>query len=233
MSDRIGITSNFYLTDAEVADLVAGGFDAAESVRNFRFFTNAFATSSQGIDVFTTYTPLGLRGNTMISAAFNHTDTQVTDNAKGLLDGRRLAGYAYALPRTRGNVGVKQRLGPVNLFGRVSYYSGWYDYDSGHGAVFTPSGDWPKGSSPAGRSSTSKSVSRLPREQRWPLAAGTSWTPIRRCRRSRGRSASSTASTRRGATAAPTSTCDTPLLRWRSALGGDTLPASAVEATSA
>ena len=74
VSDRIGITSNFYLTDAEVADLVAGGFDAAESVRNFRFFTNAFATSSRGIDIVSTYTPLALRGNIIISAAFNHTD---------------------------------------------------------------------------------------------------------------------------------------------------------------
>ena len=55
VSDRIGSTSNFYLTDAEVADLVSGGFDAAESVRNFRFFTNAFVTSSRGVDVVTTY----------------------------------------------------------------------------------------------------------------------------------------------------------------------------------
>ncbi len=145
VADRIGITSNFYLNDAEVADLVAGGFDAAESVRNFRFFTNAFATSSQGIDVVTTYAPLGLRGNTIVSAAFNHTDTQVTDNAKGLLDGRRLAEYAYALPRTRGNLSVTQRLGPANLLGRVSYYSGWYDYDSGHGEIFTPSGGLAQG----------------------------------------------------------------------------------------
>ena len=145
VTDRIGITSNFYLSDAEVANLVARGFDAAESVRNFRFFTNAFATSSQGIDVVTTYAPLGLRGNTIVSAAFNHTDTQVTDNAKGLLDGRRLAEYAYALPRTRGNLSVTQRLGPANLLGRVSYYSGWYDYDSGHGEIFTPSGGLAQG----------------------------------------------------------------------------------------
>ena len=145
VSDRIGITSNFYLTDAEVADLVAGGFDAAESVRNFRFFTNAFATSSQGIDVVTTYTPLGLRGNTIISAAFNHTATRVTDNARGLLDGRRLAEYAYALPRTRGNIGVTQRLGPASLLGRVSYYGGWYDYDSGYGEIFAPSGGLAQG----------------------------------------------------------------------------------------
>ena len=145
VSDRIGITSNFYLTDAEVADLVAGGFDAAESVRNFRFFTNAFATSSRGVDVVTTYTPLGLRGNTIVSAAFNHTDTRVTDNARGLLDGRRLAEYAYALPRTRGNLGVTQRLGPASLLGRVSYYSGWYDYDSGHGETFDPAGGLAQG----------------------------------------------------------------------------------------
>ena len=145
VSDRIGITSNFYLTDAEVADLVAGGFDAAESVRNFRFFTNAFATSSQGIDIVATYTPLGLRGNTIISAAFNHTATRVTDNARGLLDGRRLAEYAYALPRTRGNIGVTQRLGPASLLGRVSYYGGWYDYDSGYGEIFAPSGGLAQG----------------------------------------------------------------------------------------
>ena len=139
VSDRIGITSNFLLSDAEVAGLVAGGFDAAESVRNFRFFTNAFATTSQGIDIVSTYTPLALRGNTVISAVFNHTATRVTENAKGLLDGRRLAEYAHSLPRTRGNVAVTQRLGPrASLLGRLSYYGGWYDYDSGYGTIFDP-----------------------------------------------------------------------------------------------
>ena len=145
VSDRIGITSNFLLTDAEIASLVAGGFDAAESVRNFRFFTNAFATMSQGIDIVSTWTPLALRGNTVVSAVFNHTDTRVTDNAKGLLDGRRLAEYAYSLPRTRGNVGVTQRMGRARMLGRLSYYGGWYDYDSGRGEVFLPSGGLAQG----------------------------------------------------------------------------------------
>ena len=145
VSDRIGITSNFVLTDAEVADLVAGGFDAAGSVRNIRFFTNAFATKSQGIDVVSTWTPLALRGNTVISAVFNHTDTRVTDNRQGLLDGRRLAEYAYSLPRKRGNVGVTQRMGRARLLGRLSYYGGWYDYDSGHGEIFDPSGGLAQG----------------------------------------------------------------------------------------
>ncbi len=145
VADRIGITSNFLLTDGEIASLVAGGFDAAESVRNFRFFTNAFATMSQGIDVVSTWTPLALRGNTVVSAVFNHTDTRVTDNRRGLLDGRRLAEYAYSLPRTRGNVGVTQRVGRARLLGRLSHYGGWYDYDSGRGEIFDPSGGLAQG----------------------------------------------------------------------------------------
>ena len=145
VSNRIGITSNFVLTPAEIAEVVAGGFAAAESVRNYRFFTNAFATTSHGIDIVSTWTPLALRGNTVVSAVFNHTDTEVTDNALGLLNPRRLAEYAYALPRTRWNLGVTQRLGRASLLGRLSYYSGWYDYDSGRGQVFEPSGGLAQG----------------------------------------------------------------------------------------
>ncbi len=145
VSDRLGITSNFTLTPAEIAEVVAGGFEAARSVRNYRFFTNAFSTTSQGIDVVSTWTPLALRGNTVISAVFNHTATAVTDNDKGLLDDRRIAEYAYALPRTRWNAGVTQRVGRASLLGRLSYYSGWYDYDSGHGTVFDPSGGLEQG----------------------------------------------------------------------------------------
>ena len=96
VSDRLGITSNFVLTPAEIAEVVAGGFEAAQSVRNYRFFTNPFSTTSQGVDVVSTWTPLALRKNTVVSGVFNHTATEVTDNAKGLLGGRRLAEYSTA-----------------------------------------------------------------------------------------------------------------------------------------
>ena len=122
-----------------------------------RRLTNAFGTTTQGIDVVSTWTPLALRGNTVISAVFNHTRTQVTDNEKGLLNDRRTAEYAYALPRTRWNVGVTQRLGPTSLLGRLSYYGGWYDFDSGLSrttGIYVPAAACTTGSSTAGRSST-------------------------------------------------------------------------------
>ena len=139
VSDRIGITSNFTLTDAEIDGLLAEGVDSARDLRTFRFFTNAFSTASQGIDLVSTFTPLALRGNTTISAVFNYTDTEVTDNEMGLLGDRRLAEFAYALPRTRWNVGVNQRFGRVSFLGRVNYFGGWYDYDSGFAQAFLPS----------------------------------------------------------------------------------------------
>ena len=140
VSDRIGITSNFTLTDAEIDGLLAEGVDSARDLRTFRFFTNAFSTASQGIDLVTTFTPLALRGNTTLSAVFNYTDTEVTDNERGLLGARRLAEFAYALPRTRWNVGVNQRFGRMSFLGRVNYFGAWYDYDSGFAQAFLPSG---------------------------------------------------------------------------------------------
>ena len=140
VSDRIGITSNFALSDDEIAGLLAQGIDSARDLKNFRFFTNAFDTASRGVDLVTTYTPIALRGNTVFSAVFSFTDTEVTDNEKGLLNDRRLAEYAYALPRVRWNVGVNQRVGRVQLLGRVNYYGAWYDWDSGFNQVFLPLG---------------------------------------------------------------------------------------------
>ena len=113
VSDRIGITSNFTLTEPEIEDLLAEGIEAARDLRRFRFFTNAFSTTSQGIDLVSTFTPLALRGNTTVSAIFNYTDTEVTDNRKGLLNDRRLTEFAYALPRTRWNIGLTQQVGRV------------------------------------------------------------------------------------------------------------------------
>ena len=140
VSDRIGITSNFTLTADEIDGLLASGLTAARDLRRFRFFTNAFSTASQGIDLVSTFTPLALRGNTTISAVFNYTDTEVTDNEMGLLNDRRLTEYAYALPRTRWNIGVTQQIVRVSVVGRLNYFGGWYDYDSGFAESFLPSG---------------------------------------------------------------------------------------------
>ncbi len=139
VSDRLGVTSDLTLTDAEIDALLAAGVEAAVDLLRFRFFTNAFSTTSQGIDLVSTYVPLALRGNTTISGVLNYTDTQVTDNLKGVLNQRRLTEFAYALPRIRWNITLTQQVGRVRMLGRVNYFGGWYDWDSGFGQSYLPS----------------------------------------------------------------------------------------------
>ena len=51
-----------------------------------------------------------VRGDVAYTAGvvFDDTETEVTDNDKGRLNGRRLAEFAYALPRTRWHIGLTQ-----------------------------------------------------------------------------------------------------------------------------
>ena len=130
IADRLAL-SGVISTDAEDrALLLADGITAAETLTLFRFFINDFSTRTQGIDVVSTWTPPRLGGNTVFSLTMNHTDTKMTEESDLLAPGDVLA-LERGVPKTRWNVAVNQRLGPVRLLGRVSYYGDWVDlFDS-------------------------------------------------------------------------------------------------------
>jgi len=125
LRDRLAVTQNFALTEAEVQGLLREGITSARSIQNFRFFTNDFATTTQGIDVVATYTT----GGTDMHLLFNHTDTEVTDHNPETLAQSRIQQLEEALPRTRAALSLSRALGKLRLLGRVSTYSGWYDFD--------------------------------------------------------------------------------------------------------
>ena len=109
-------------------------------------------------------------------------------------------------PTPRWNVGVTQRFGRMSFLGRVSYFGGWYDYDSGFARSSCRRAASRRASSTADRSSTWSSASPSAAARRWPSAARTHSTSTRRRAPARCSSARSTASTRRGASTAPTTT---------------------------
>jgi len=128
LSDRLSLTQNFSLTQAEVDALLAEGITSAANLQNFRFFTNDFDTETKGIDVVATYVPPSLGGRTSFSLLFNRTETDVTDFNPATLDATRIRELQEALPETRWVVTANQRLGEAwRLLGRASYYGGWYD----------------------------------------------------------------------------------------------------------
>ncbi|MXY25759.1 MAG: TonB-dependent receptor [Acidobacteria bacterium] len=131
LDDRLAVTRDFSLTADEIDGLLAAGVENARGLASFRFFTNEISTTTQGVDIVSTYMPPGLNGNTVFSAVFNHTNTEVTKFDDGLLNvSRRIRELQEALPKNRWNFAINHSAGRVNVLGRVNYYGAWFDWDS-------------------------------------------------------------------------------------------------------
>ena len=124
MKDRLALSQDFALNDAQKQSLLAAGVTSAANLQEFRFFTNDFDTTTQGIDAVIT-APL-LEGS--VIAVYNFTSTTVTDHNPVTLDDLRIKELEENLPRHRANLTVVQPvLEDFGVLGRASYFSGWYD----------------------------------------------------------------------------------------------------------
>ena len=131
VANRLAVTQDFTLTSAEVDQLLEGGVENARGLASFQFFTNDISTTTQGIDLVSTYAPPALGGDTVFRGVFNHTSTTVTRFNPTLLNvPRRIRELQEALPRNRWTGNVTHRVGVVDVLGRVSYYGAWFDWDS-------------------------------------------------------------------------------------------------------
>ncbi len=131
LSDRLAVTQDFTLTPAEVDQLLQAGVENARGLASFRFFTNEISTTTRGIDLVFSYAPPRLNGNTTFGAVFNHTTTEVTQfNPELLNTARRVRELQEALPQNRWNFSVNQKMGRLEVLGRLSYYGAWFDWDS-------------------------------------------------------------------------------------------------------
>ena len=131
LSDRIAVTQDFTLTPEEVDRLLNEGVENARGLSRFRFFTNEISTSTEGVDLVLSYAPPSLNGNTVFSAVVNHTTTRVKQFNPELLNvSRRIRELQEALPKNRWNFSVNQKVGRLDILGRVNYYGAWFDWDS-------------------------------------------------------------------------------------------------------
>ena len=124
MKDRLALSQDFALSEGQKQSLIAAGVTSAANLQEFRFFTNDFDTTTQGIDAVIT-APL-LEGN--LIAVYNFTQTTVTDHNPETLDDHRIQELEENLPKHRGSVTIVQPvLDDFGVLGRASYFSGWYD----------------------------------------------------------------------------------------------------------
>ena len=128
LRDRLGITKLFELTDADKDKLLAEGITSAKNLQNFRFFTNDFDTTTQGIDLVIT-APV-LNGN--LIAVYNYTSTTVTTDTEdaATLDQERIDKLERGLPAHRASLTATQSITDKwGVLVRGSYFSGWLDHE--------------------------------------------------------------------------------------------------------
>ena len=124
MRDRLALSQDFELSEGQKQSLLAAGVTSAANLQEFRFFTNDFDTTTQGIDAVIT-APL-LEGS--LIAVYNFTATTVTDHNPVTLDDLRIKELEENLPKHRASLTVVQPvLDNFGVLGRASYYSGWFD----------------------------------------------------------------------------------------------------------
>ncbi len=159
VDDRLSLSRDFTLTDAQIDQLLAEGVTSAANLRDVRFFTNDFDTETKGVDVVATYPfEWANGGNTDISLVYNYTNTRMTrvgntfkvdnppatcpPNQSRIIAGvpecqlsgggkTRIREYEEGLPEERYNISANNFFGPWRILGRVSYFDGWYDSEDG------------------------------------------------------------------------------------------------------
>ena len=125
VDDRIALTSNAAPTDAQCAAMTAAGIPNAELIGEVNYFTNDFNTETSGLDIVATYGADLMGGSTDFSAAYNYTDTEVSDQGNVTSDSK-VKRLEEGLPNHRATFTMDQQWEKVSAFVRANYYGEYY-----------------------------------------------------------------------------------------------------------
>ncbi|MFM5918628.1 MAG: TonB-dependent receptor plug domain-containing protein [Novosphingobium sp.] len=132
--DRIGISQNFTVTAANVVSLPALNAVGVGGVVNY--FTNAFNTSTDGVDVVATYRTEALGGKLNLTAAYNYNLSRVTKFDPALIGPAQLVNIRHLAPNHRTNLSANWTSGPWTINARENYYGSWQNETDYPGQVF-------------------------------------------------------------------------------------------------
>jgi iron complex outermembrane receptor protein len=131
VTNRIGLTSRFAVTDADRVQLATLGVVDPSSLGFVQYFTNGFATRTQGVDFVASYRATTGWGKLGSSLAVNYNKTKLlsrrtitlADGRTGqLIDDVRKRDIETLLPRWRGVFTQTAEAGPVDIVARANYF---------------------------------------------------------------------------------------------------------------
>ena len=121
--DRIGISQNFSVTAANVTSLPALSAVGVGGVVNY--FTNAFDTSTDGVDVVATYRTDAFGGKLNLTAAYNYNLSRVTKFNPALISLAQRLNIRNLAPNHRTNLSANWQSGAWTVNARENYYGSW------------------------------------------------------------------------------------------------------------
>lgn len=103
-----------------------------DDLAEFRFFTNSFDTSTEGVDVVGNMNFDLMSGSSTVTVAFNYNKTEVTDRGSinPITDGR-VEALEDLLPNIKGNVSWSHSQNKWTTLLRANYYGEWKSAASG------------------------------------------------------------------------------------------------------
>ena len=128
VQDRIAQSRSFALSNTEKLVLEAQGVPDARSFGTVRYFANALDTTTQGIDIVTTY-PMDISGwDTLYTFAGNWNQTEVTEFDPASIDYKRRIQLEESLPNFRFTLTADHRRGPWRVLTRLYYYDDFVEF---------------------------------------------------------------------------------------------------------
>jgi iron complex outermembrane receptor protein len=143
VTDRIARSTDFTLSEADRAALVAAGQIQAASLSRVGFFVNDFDTTTYGLDIVASVDTDHFGGDTTYALALNYNKTEVDDFTPGIITEARIKKLEESLPRTKGYFSFHHRRGPWHLSARLNYYGSFYEDHLDSDAVRVEDGGLP------------------------------------------------------------------------------------------
>ena len=122
ITDRLGSSGGFVLTDAERQALSDAGVPGGGTFSSVSFYQNTDGATVKGIDIVASYVTDFAGGSLTFSGAYNYNERE-SDSASADEDRK----YQEGLPQHTANATLTYAQGPFQAFGRVRYYGSWTD----------------------------------------------------------------------------------------------------------
>ena len=127
VEDRLGVSKNTKLTDAQKSGVGSDACFPAADVLEVRYFGNGFDTRTRGIDVIASVDIPAMAaflesGETEFVFVGNWTKTEVISHNPGFLDAKRILQLEDALPKYRFNATLHHEQAGWSAFMRLNYF---------------------------------------------------------------------------------------------------------------